>query len=99
MNIFKNHPPELKRLFFVEMWERFSYFGLLPLITLFITSDLAAGGLAKSPGYASIVYTTYATMIYLLGVPISLWADNLIGTANTVFIGGCFILLGHITLA
>ena len=99
MNIFRNHPPELKRLFFVEMWERFSYFGLLPLITLFITSDLAAGGLAKNAEYATIVYTTYATMIYLLGVPISLWADNLIGTANTVFIGGCFILLGHITLA
>ena len=99
MMLFKNHPPELKRLFLVEMWERFSYFGLAPLITLFMTSDIASGGLAKSPEYASIVYTTYATMIYLLGVPISLWADNLIGAANSVFIGGCCILLGHITLA
>ena len=99
MNLFKNHPPELKRLFFVEMWERFSYYGFGAILVLFMTADSNNGGLGESNDYAYLVYSYYVAAIFILCVPLSLLADSFLGYANSVFIGGSMILMGHISLS
>ena len=95
------HPRGLSTLFFTEMWERFSYYGMRALLILFMTAAVAGGnpGLGFSPGTAGAVYGLYTSMVYLLTLPGGWIADNLWGQRKAVFIGGCIIALGHFTLA
>jgi POT family proton-dependent oligopeptide transporter len=95
------HPRGLSTLFFTEMWERFSYYGMRALLILFMTGALAGGnpGLGFSPGTAGAVYGLYTSMVYLLTLPGGWIADNLWGQRKAVFVGGCIIALGHFTLA
>jgi POT family proton-dependent oligopeptide transporter len=95
------HPRGLATLFFTEMWERFSYYGMRALLILFMTAAVAGGnpGLGFSDGTAGAVYGLYTSSVYLLTLPGGWIADNLWGQRKAVFVGGCIIALGHFTLA
>jgi POT family proton-dependent oligopeptide transporter len=98
---FFGHPRGLSTLFFTEMWERFSYYGMRALLILFMTAAAAGGnpGLGFTEGTAGAVYGLYTSMVYLLTLPGGWIADNLWGQRKAVFVGGCIIALGHFTLA
>ena len=99
MNPFKDHPPELRRLFFVEMLERFSNFGLASLLVLFMTAEEAAGGLGWDKERAMFVKAAYGSGIFFLSIPCSMLADRYMGAATSVLIGAVLIVVGHVTLA
>ena len=98
---FFGHPRGLSVLFFTEMWERFSYYGMRALLILFMTAQLADAnpGLGFGEATAGAVYGLYTSMVYLLTLPGGWIADNLWGQRKAVFIGGIIIALGHFTLA
>ena len=95
----KHHPAGLRVLFFVEMWERFSYYGMRALLLLYMTADAAHGGLGWGLGKASLIYGTYTMSVYAFGLPGGWIADKFIGYRKAVFIGGLFIALGQFALA
>ncbi|MGD2070590.1 MAG: peptide MFS transporter [Gemmatimonadota bacterium] len=98
---FLGHPRGLSTLFFTEMWERFSYYGMRALLVLFMTAPLTAAnpGLGFDDGRAGAIYGLYTSMVYLLALPGGWVADNIWGQRRSVFVGGCIIALGHFTLA
>ena len=89
----------MSTLFFTEMWERFSYYGMRALLILFMTAPIAAGGLAMPAADAGAIYGTYTAMVYLLTIGGGFVADKLIGLRRAVFWGGVLIMCGHISLA
>jgi POT family proton-dependent oligopeptide transporter len=96
---FFGHPRGLSTLFFTEMWERFSYYGMRAILMLFMTTAVAKGGLGFGPDQAGPIYAMYTSMVYLAAVPGGWLADNLIGQRRAVLYGGMVIMLGHILLA
>jgi POT family proton-dependent oligopeptide transporter len=96
---FFGHPRGLSTLFFTEMWERFSYYGMRALLILFMTAPVAAGGLGFDTATAGPIYALYVSSVYLLSVPGGWIADRVLGLRKAVFIGGVIIMLGHICLA
>lgn len=101
MGTFFGHPRGLSTLFFTEMWERFSYYGMRALLILFMTATAAGAnpGLGFTEGTAGAVYGLYTSMVYLLTLPGGWVADNLWGQRKAVFVGGVIIAAGHFTLA
>jgi proton-dependent oligopeptide transporter, POT family len=93
------HPPGLYTLFFLEMWERFSYYGMRAILFLFMVATLERGGLGFSEQYAGAVYGLYTAGVYLLSVPGGWIADRLIGQQRAVWWGGMIIAAGHFSLA
>jgi POT family proton-dependent oligopeptide transporter len=93
------HPRGLSTLFFTEMWERFSYYGMRALLILFMTAPTAAGGLGYDAGSAGSVYGLYTFGVYALSLPGGWIADRLIGQRRAVLYGGVLIALGHYSLA
>jgi POT family proton-dependent oligopeptide transporter len=93
------HPRGLMTLFFTEMWERFSYYGMRAILTLFMVAPLAAGGLGFDARTAGSVYALYTSLVYLAALPGGWLADNLLGQRKSVFVGGVVIMIGHILLA
>ena len=89
----------MSTLFFTEMWERFSYYGMRALLILFMTAPIAAGGMAMPAADAGAIYGTYTAMVYLLTIGGGYVADKLLGLRRTVFWGGVLIMCGHISLA
>jgi proton-dependent oligopeptide transporter, POT family len=96
---FFGHPRGLSTLFFTEMWERFSYYGMRALLILFMTAPVAAGGLGFDTARAGPIYALYVSSVYLLSVPGGWVADRVLGLRRTVFVGGVIIMSGHICLA
>jgi POT family proton-dependent oligopeptide transporter len=96
---FFGHPRGLSTLFFTEMWERFSYYGMRALLILFMTAPAAAGGLGFDTARAGPIYALYVSSVYLLSVPGGWVADRVLGLRRTVFVGGVIIMSGHICLA
>ena len=96
---FFGHPWGLSTLFFTEMWERFSYYGMRALLILFMTAPVAAGGLGFGTGKAGPIYALYVSSVYLLSLPGGWVADRVLGLRRTVFTGGVVIMTGHICLA
>ena len=94
-----NHPKALKVLFFTEMWERMSYYGMRGILVLFMTASIQDGGLDFSNSSASAIYGIYAAAVYLATLPGGWIADNIYGQQNTVLYGGVIIMLGHLILA
>ena len=66
---FFGHPRGLSTLFFTEMWERFSYYGMRALLVLFITAPVASGGLGFDLATAGAIYGLYTSMVYLTTLP------------------------------
>ncbi len=93
------HPRGLYVLFFTEMWERFSYYGMRPLLVLFMTHAVTDGGMALDKSTASIIYALYTCMVYLASLPGGWVADRLLGAQRTVLCGGIVIAAGHFTMA
>jgi POT family proton-dependent oligopeptide transporter len=95
---FFGHPRGLATLFFTEMWERFSYYGMRALLILFMT-DATRGGMAWGIEKSSAIYGLYTFGVYVLALPGGWIADRLIGKKNAVLWGGVIIALGHYVLA
>jgi POT family proton-dependent oligopeptide transporter len=93
------HPRGIWTLFFTEMWERFSYYGMRGILILFMTAAATTGGLAYGDAKAAAIYGLYTGFVYLLALPGGWVADNLWGQRRAVFVGGCIIAAGHFTLA
>jgi proton-dependent oligopeptide transporter, POT family len=96
---FGGHPRGLMTLFFTEMWERFSYYGMRAFLLLFMVTPVAAGGLGFSDVRGGVIYGVYTSMVYLLSVPGGWIADRFVGQQNSVLYGGLLIMSGHISLA
>lgn len=92
-------PAGLYPLFFTELWERFSYYGMRALLTLFMTAPAIAGGLGFDVKRATMIYGTYTMTVYMLSIPGGFLADNFMGARRSVLIGGIIIACGHFTLA
>jgi POT family proton-dependent oligopeptide transporter len=93
------HPRGLSTLFFTEMWERFSFYGLRALLILYMTASAAQGGLAFTTEKAAGIYGWYAFGVYAAAIPGGWLADRLLGQYRSVFVGGVIIALGHFSLA
>lgn len=99
MLVFAGQPRGLSTLFFTELWERFSYYGMRALLTLFIVAPVAAGGLELTSIEAARIYGNYTMAVYLLSIPGGFIADRYLGAHRAVLIGGAIIACGHFTLA
>lgn len=96
---FFGHPVGLATLFFTEMWERFSFYGMRALLVLFMVAALDKGGMGLSDTTATAIYGLYMAGVYLTSLPGGWIADRLIGQQRAVWYGGIIIALGHFTLA
>ncbi|HKE23126.1 MAG TPA: peptide MFS transporter [Bryobacteraceae bacterium] len=95
---FFGHPRGLATLFFTEMWERFSYYGMRAILILYMVDKVAHGGLGFSDDKAGAVYALYVSMVYLLCLGGGWVADRIIGQRRAVLIGGIFIAIGEFCL-
>jgi POT family proton-dependent oligopeptide transporter len=95
---FFGHPRGLATLFFTEMWERFSYYGMRALLILYMTAAASAGGLGMSAETAGAVYGLYTAGVYLCGLPGGWVADRLLGQRRCVLWGGVLIAIGNLML-
>jgi POT family proton-dependent oligopeptide transporter len=93
------HPRGLTTLFFTELWERFSYYGMRALLVLFMVKSATEGGLGYDTKDATAVYGTYTMSVYLLSILGGFIADNFIGARRAVLVGGIIIATGHFTMA
>ena len=93
------HPAGLFVLFFTEMWERFSYYGMRALLVLFLTSSLAKGGWAWSVEDALALYGTYTMAVYFTPVIGGLLADRFLGYRLAVILGALAMTIGHASMA
>jgi len=95
------HPAGLYVLFFVELWERFSYYGMRAILTLF----LAAAAVGENPGMGwtntetLAFYGWYTMLVYVASIPGGLLADKVLGAKKAVMVGGLLLCAGHLTLA
>jgi proton-dependent oligopeptide transporter, POT family len=99
LNWLTAHPRGLSALFFTELWERFSYYGMRALLTLFMVAPIAAGGLAFETEDAGRIYGNYTMAVYMLAIPGGFIADRIIGARRAVLLGGWTIAAGHYALA
>ncbi|BCJ75574.1 MFS transporter [Catellatospora sp. IY07-71] len=93
------HPGGLVVLFLTEMWERFSFYGMRAILTLFLAAELTDGGFGMTDVAAAALYSIYNSMVYFMALPGGWIADRLIGTRRSVLWGGIVIALGHYALA
>lgn len=96
---FFGHPRGLSTLFFTEMWERFSYYGMRAILTLYMTKTLAEGGLGFDEKYAALIYATYVSSVWYLPLIGGWMADRIFGARRAVLIGGVIIACGHYSMA
>jgi POT family proton-dependent oligopeptide transporter len=98
---FMGHPNGLYVLFFTELWERFSYYGMRALFTIFLVAETTS----QNPGFgwsneeAIWLYGWYTMLVYIAAIPGGWIADNLLGQKKTVMLGGLLLCLGHGILA
>ena len=92
-------PKGLYVLFLTEMWERFSYYGMRALLTLYLVANVDDGGFGWSLPEALALYGTYTMMVYVASVPGGFIADRLLGQKKCVMIGGLFLCVGHGVMA
>ncbi|WP_296535954.1 oligopeptide:H+ symporter [uncultured Actinomyces sp.] len=93
------HPRGLPWMLNVEMWERFSYYGMRAILLYFITDTVARGGLGLSANSGQVVIALYGMAVYLLAIPGGIFADRVIGPWLSTLYGGMVIMAGHICLS
>lgn len=95
------HPKGLYILFFTELWERFSYYGMRAILILYLTAKTtdSNAGLGWDKVSALELYGWYTMMVYVMSVPGGLLADRFLGQKKTVMLGGFLLCIGHIVLA
>lgn len=94
-----NHPVGLFVLFFTEMWERFSYYGMRALLVLFLVSEVSKGGWAWTRPEALSLYGWYTGLVYLTPILGGIIADKLTGYRKAVIFGALIMTLGHASMA
>ena len=95
---FFGHPRGLSTLFFTEMWERFSYYGMRAFLILYMTTPLVAGGLGMADSDATSIYGTYTGSAWGASIAGGIIGDRWLGQYHSVLIGGVVIMLGHFSL-
>lgn len=95
------HPVGLYVLFFTEMWERFSYYGMRAILVLYLVSATQGGnaGLGWTNAEALALYGWYTMLVYVASIPGGIIADKLLGQKKTVLAGGIVLVAGHGILA
>ena len=93
------HPRGLPWMLNVEMWERFSYYGMRAILLYFITDTAANGGLGLSANSGQVILASYSAAVYLLAIPGGIFADRVIGPWLSTLYGGMVIMAGHICLS
>jgi POT family proton-dependent oligopeptide transporter len=93
------HPRALSTLFYTELWERFSFYGMRGLLVLYMTTPLTEGGLGFDLAHAAALYGLYSGLVYLACLPGGWLADRFLGSQRATWWGGLLILLGHVTMA
>ena len=95
------HPKGLSILFFTEMWERFSFYGMRAILVLYLTKQTMGEnpGLGWSDTDALALYGWYTMLVYVMSIPGGIPADRVLGQKKTVFLGGILIAAGQLTLA
>lgn len=95
------HPIGLYVLFFTEMWERFSYYGMRAILTLYLVTETTAAnaGLGWTTGEALSLYGTYTMMVYVMSIPGGIIADKWLGQRKSVLVGSILLVAGHGVLA
>lgn len=96
---FFGQPAGLSTLFFTEMWERFSYYGMRAILILFMVTETAQEGMGLSTETSAAVYALYTAGVYLLTLPGGWLADNIFGQRKAIWYGGISIMIGHLILA
>jgi proton-dependent oligopeptide transporter, POT family len=92
-------PRGLSPLFFTEMWERFSFYGMRAIFVTFMGATLAEGGLGYTKAQSGAILAMYMSMVYMMALPGGWIADKYLGQRRAVFIGGVIIMIGHVLLA
>jgi proton-dependent oligopeptide transporter, POT family len=95
---FGGHPRGLAPLFFTELWERFSYYGMRAILVLYMVAPIAQGGLGFDTKHAASIYGTYTMSVYLTALPGGLIADRFLGAKLAVLLGGIIIASGHFSM-
>lgn len=95
---FFGHPRGLATLFFTEMWERFSFYGIRPLLILFMAAAVTQDGFGFERDQASAIVGIYAAAVYLSSLPGGWVADRLLGLRRAILWGGVLISAGHISI-
>jgi POT family proton-dependent oligopeptide transporter len=96
---FLGQPQGFTTLFFTELWERFSYYGMRALLVLFLVDQVANGGMGLDDRTATAIYGLYTAGVYIMSMPGGWAADRLLGAQGAVLWGGIGITIGHILLA
>jgi POT family proton-dependent oligopeptide transporter len=96
---FFGHPRGLSTLYFSEMWERFSYYGMRGFLILYMSTAVSLGGLGLDRGTAAVIYGVYTSGVYLANIPGGWLADRVLGQRMAVLYGGILIASGHYSLA
>ncbi|MEO8502490.1 MAG: peptide MFS transporter [Acidobacteriota bacterium] len=95
----RSHPKGLRPLFFTEMWERFSYYGMRALLFLYMILPLESGGLGFTKARAGLIYGLYTFLVYAFSIPGGWAADKFLGYRRAIVIGGVLIAAGEFSLA
>ncbi len=95
----RGHPAGLRTLFFTEVWERFSYYGMRALLVLFMVAAIEDGGLGLTDATATAIYGLYTAAVYVVALPGGWLGDRVFGAQRAIWYGGFVIMLGHFTLA
>ena len=93
------HPRGLPWMLNVEMWERFSYYGMRAILLYFIVDTVGNGGLGLSKNSGEVILAVYSAAVYLLAIPGGIFADRIIGPWLSTLYGGLVIMAGHICLS
>ncbi len=93
------HPRGLPWMLNVELWERFSYYGMRAILLYFITDTVANSGMGLSENTGQVILAAYGAAVYLLTIPGGIFADRIIGPWPSVLYGGVVIMAGHLCLA
>ncbi|GEP20378.1 peptide MFS transporter [Pediococcus argentinicus] len=96
---FFGQPRGLSTLFFTEMWERFSYYGMRAILLFYMYFAVSKGGLGFTEQNAASIMAIYGSMVYLASVAGGFISDRILGSRRTVFWGGVSIMFGHIALS
>ncbi|MDO4222868.1 MAG: oligopeptide:H+ symporter [Acinetobacter sp.] len=96
---FFGHPFQLSSIFHIELWERFSYYGMQAILLYYLYFSVAEGGLGIDKNEAGGIVAVYAGSVYLATLLGGWFADRVIGTERTLFYSGITVMLGHIALA
>ncbi|GAB2536086.1 peptide MFS transporter [Rufibacter soli] len=94
----KGHPPGLYLLFFTEMWERFSYYGMRGLLILYLTKAAVAGGLGIAESTGNLIYGYFTGFVYFTPIIGGWLAERYIGQRRSILIGGVLMALGQFSL-